>query len=466
MKIGQIRATLSKSVAYIVNGAKTEQGSLVSTFGCAPLTGDTESIVRDFLAVQNAADEARGVGRRPTVQGLHIIQSFKPGEIDATRAHQVGGELADGISSGDYQWVLTTHTDRGHVHNHIIMNPVNLSTLERYRTPKDQIFVLRALSDELCRSHGLSVVASTAPERDTSHLGERYARTQGRSTKDELRTRIDSAVTSATTIGDLIGRLEAVGVEVTFRGRSMLVRDIETMSRPLRSWRLGPAYSESNLAARIGQSPVATFTVKPSMVTAPAEGMCRVKIPGLRGNFLVVPATALVDHGSTWHIHLSDTNTTPVVDSAGIFQAAFTTEQLSTWFTPLTPERVIDPQRDTLPARGRSDAQRRYFAAVDRRVASFAHRMEHVNQRAEIARLTPEQRAEARSALRIQQQLRSSTMQQLLIRRDQSSGGERDHIERQITRLQRTIRADQTATDLLTREPNQDRTSTRKGPRR
>lgn len=469
MKIGQIKATLGNSIAYIVNPAKTDEGRLVSTFGCAPLGADAAQITRDFLAVQTEADAARTVGKPPAVQGLHIIQSFKPGELSAELAHQVGAEFAQQISGGQYQWVLATHTDRGHIHNHIIMNPVNMDTLQRYRTPKGRIFELRELSDELCRQHGLSVVENPQREQERTPLGERYARVGGRSTKDELRGLIDQAAAGAASIKDLIARLNTAGVEVTFRGRSMLVRDRETMQRPLRAWRLGPAYSESNLAARIGESPVVTFTVKPSMVVSPHEGQCLVQIPGLGGNKLVVPATALVDHGTTVHMHLPEAQTTPVVDREGNYQGAFTPEQLSAWFTPLTPERVIDPARHTPPGRGRTDAQRRYFASVDRKVANFAYRMEQVNQRAEIARMTPKGRAETLTTLLTQQRLRNATMQQLLIRRDQADDPERAGLDKQIVRLQRTIAADQRTSDLLADKPTREqatRTTTRKGQRR
>lgn len=444
VKIHQIRTTLDKSIAYIVNPEKTQNGGLVTTYGCAPTPYAPELIANDFFDLQNEADRVRTVGRRPTVLGLHVIQSFKPGEVSADKAHEIGVEFANRITGGEHQYVLATHTDRGHVHNHLIFNPVNEVTLKRYRTPKSCVFELREISNELSREHGLDVITPGDHDDPAPSLGERHAQVRGASTKDTLREKIDQAVAKTSDLIELVGALQQDGVDVTFRGRDMLVRDRATMARALRVWRLGPAYSESNLAARLGQSPVATFTVARRMVKDLNADTLQVSIPNLPGFYLAVPKRQATNHGATWHLHLPEASTTPVINGRGGYEAAFTSERLADWFTPYVDTRIaLDSPKAAPRVRGSTDKQRAYFASVDRRVARLADRFDAVNFKALLMQMTPSERVEIEDAIRTRALVAVGAVNGLVLDRDRTTGADRLEVQARIADMSATITHDQ-----------------------
>ena len=113
-KIKPIKSTLSKALDYIQNPDKTDEKILVSSFGCAAETADIEF---EFTLSQ-ALDKGNNLAH-------HLIQSFEPGEVDYQKAHEIGRQLADAVTKGQYEYVLTTHIDKGHIHNHIIFCAVN-----------------------------------------------------------------------------------------------------------------------------------------------------------------------------------------------------------------------------------------------------------------------------------------------------------------------------------------------------
>lgn len=106
-KIHAIQATVNKAVDYICNPAKTDESILISSFGCSP-----ETAAFDFkfaLSKTNQADPNKA---------FHLIQAFMPGEVSYKEAHQIGIELADKLLEGKYSYIVATHIDKGHVHNH------------------------------------------------------------------------------------------------------------------------------------------------------------------------------------------------------------------------------------------------------------------------------------------------------------------------------------------------------------
>ena len=113
-KIKPIKSTLKKALDYIQNPDKTDGKMLVSSFGCSPETADIEF---EFTIAQ-ALNRGNNLAH-------HLIQSFAPGEVDYQKAHEIGKQLADAVTKGQYEYVLTTHIDKGHVHNHIIFCSVN-----------------------------------------------------------------------------------------------------------------------------------------------------------------------------------------------------------------------------------------------------------------------------------------------------------------------------------------------------
>ena len=146
-KIKPIKSTLSKALDYIENPDKTDGKMLVSSFGCSYETADIEFEYTLSQALQKGNNLA-----------FHLIQSFEPGEVDYQKAHEIGKQLADAVTKGQHEYVLTTHIDKGHVHNHIIFCAVNFVDHRKYNSNKRSYYGIRNMSDKLCRENGLSVV--------------------------------------------------------------------------------------------------------------------------------------------------------------------------------------------------------------------------------------------------------------------------------------------------------------------
>ena len=136
-KIHAIRSTIQKSVDYIANPHKTDNRILLTTHGCG-----LESAEFDF-----SNDNAKAVEMKNPIPAFHLIQSFAPGEITFEEAHQIGKNLADEILGPSRAYVLATHIDKEHVHNHVIFCSTDFLTRKRYHDNKTSY--KRILSDEL-----------------------------------------------------------------------------------------------------------------------------------------------------------------------------------------------------------------------------------------------------------------------------------------------------------------------------
>ena len=147
--------SLSERVAYILNPTKTDGGRLVSAHGCDPATAAAEMLLtrRQYL-------DAGGwvPGNDKEVLAYHIRQAFKPGEITPEDANRIGRELAERFTKGRYQFIVATHIDRGHVHNHIIFAAVSEDAGRRFRDFLGTAKAVRKISDRLCLENGLSVI--------------------------------------------------------------------------------------------------------------------------------------------------------------------------------------------------------------------------------------------------------------------------------------------------------------------
>ena len=120
---------------------------LISSFGCSYETADIEF----GYTLSQARDKGNNLA-------FHLIQSFAPGEVDYEKAHEIGRQLADAVTKGQHEYVLTTHIDKGHIHNHIIFCAVNFVDHHKYVSNKRTYYGIRNMSDKLCRDNGLSVV--------------------------------------------------------------------------------------------------------------------------------------------------------------------------------------------------------------------------------------------------------------------------------------------------------------------
>ena len=146
-KIKPIRGSVNKAIAYIIDPKKTDDELLVSSFGCAA----SDSAAKEFEWTRNLA--AQHGAQIPTVIARHLIQSFDVGEVTPEKAHEIGKQFADEWLKGKYEYVIATHIDKGHCHNHIIFNAVNFVDYHAYRSNKRTYRELRQLSDSICKEH-------------------------------------------------------------------------------------------------------------------------------------------------------------------------------------------------------------------------------------------------------------------------------------------------------------------------
>lgn len=244
-KIKAIRGTLSKAIAYILNPEKTDEKLLVSSYGCA-----SETAAREFEWTRKIAEQK---GMNPVrIIARHVIQSFEIGEVTPELAHEIGKQFADEILEGKYEYVLTTHIDKDHVHNHLIFNAVDFVNYHAYKSYKRIYYDMREVSDRLCKENGLSVI----PPSQNKGMGykEYTEAKRGTSWKQKLKQTIDRLVITAKDYDDFLRLMQEAGYEIK-TGKYISFR-AEGQERFTRSKTIGENYTEERIKERIaGRSP-------------------------------------------------------------------------------------------------------------------------------------------------------------------------------------------------------------------
>ena len=244
-KIKAIRGTLSKAIAYILNPEKTDEKLLVSSYGCA-----SETAAREFEWTRKIAEQK---GMNPVrIIARHVIQSFEIGEVTPEFAHEIGKQFADEILGGKYEYVLTTHIDKDHVHNHLIFNAVDFVDYHAYKSYKRIYYDMREVSDRLCKENGLSVI----PPSQNKGMGykEYTEAKRGTSWKQKLKQTIDRLVITAKDYDDFLRLMQEAGYEIK-TGKYISFR-AEGQERFTRSKTIGENYTEERIKERIaGRSP-------------------------------------------------------------------------------------------------------------------------------------------------------------------------------------------------------------------
>ena len=244
-KIKAIRGTLSKAIAYILNPEKTDEKLLVSSYGCA-----SETAAREFEWTRRIAEQK---GMNPVrIIARHVIQSFEIGEVTPELAHEIGKQFADEILGGKYEYVLTTHIDKDHVHNHLIFNAVDFVNYHAYKSYKRIYYDMREVSDRLCKENGLSVI----PPSQNKGMGykEYTEAKRGTSWKQKLKQTIDRLVITAKDYDDFLRLMQEAGYEIK-TGKYISFR-AEGQERFTRSKTIGENYTEERIKERIaGRTP-------------------------------------------------------------------------------------------------------------------------------------------------------------------------------------------------------------------
>ena len=237
-----VAACLKSRTDYAQNPDKTEQGELVSSYQCSPLTVDEE-----FLLTKRLYEQTTGRRQKSDVIAYQIRQSFKPGEITAEEANKVGYELAMRFTKGKYAFIVATHTDRKHIHNHIIYNSTALDSTRKFRDFLLSGLTVQRLSDLICLEHQLSVI-EIKPYR------ERQKRTfypPRESNRDKLCAVIDNILLNENPVDFeiFLQKLEQQGYVIK-RGKHTSVKGAR-QKRFIRFRTLGAEYSEEELKAVI-----------------------------------------------------------------------------------------------------------------------------------------------------------------------------------------------------------------------
>ena len=236
---------MSKAIAYILNPEKTDEKLLVSSYGCA-----SETAAREFEWTRKIAEQK---GMNPVrIIARHVIQSFEIGEVTPELAHEIGKQFADEILGGKYEYVLTTHIDKDHVHNHLIFNAVDFVDYHAYKSYKRIYYDMREVSDRLCKENGLSVI----PPSQNKGMGykEYTEAKRGTSWKQKLKQTIDRLVITAKDYDDFLRLMQEAGYEIK-TGKYISFR-AEGQDRFTRSKTIGENYTEERIKERIaGRTP-------------------------------------------------------------------------------------------------------------------------------------------------------------------------------------------------------------------
>ncbi|MDN5022813.1 MULTISPECIES: relaxase/mobilization nuclease domain-containing protein [unclassified Streptococcus] len=245
-KIHPIKSTLNLAIDYIVNGDKTDEQLLVSTHKCHESTAHTQ-----FLRTRNDA------GTKGTVLARHLIQSFLPGETSPELAHQIGMELCKKILKDEYEFVLSTHVDKGHIHNHIIFNNVNMVTGRCYQSNKKSYHQIRYQSDKLCKENSLSVIDEFYESYKKKYKinGKSWYENEqakhGTSWKSKLQFDIDRIIKQSKDWDEFLKKMADLGYEIKY-GKHIAFKP-KDKARFTRTKTIGEDYTEERLKERIAE---------------------------------------------------------------------------------------------------------------------------------------------------------------------------------------------------------------------
>ena len=234
-----IAQCMKARIDYVKNPDKTEDGEYISSYACAPESADHE-----FLMARDEYMKRTGGGKKKEVIAYQLRQSFKPGEVSAEEANQIGYELAERLLHGEHAFIVATHTDRKHIHNHIVFCATALDCSHKFRNVWNSSRLVAEISDRLCREHHLSVVQN--PQNKTVSYN-RWEGDQSRLTsRDSLRITIDEALRMQPDGFDaFMQMMEEAGCWIK-RGAHISIKPPDG-ERYIRLDSLGAEYSEAKL---------------------------------------------------------------------------------------------------------------------------------------------------------------------------------------------------------------------------
>lgn len=234
-----IAQCMKARIDYVKNPDKTEEGELISSFACSPQTADQE-----FVLARNQYLMTVGNHKKNEVIAYQLRQSFKPGEVTAEEANKIGYELASRLLNGDHAFIVATHTDRKHIHNHIVFCATSLDCSHKFRNVWNSSRLVAEISDELCTEHHLSVVQN--PQNKTISYDQWEGDQAKLTLRDSLRITIDAALRMQPDGFDALMQLMEEAGCLIKRGAHISIKP-PGGERFIRLDSLGAEYSESAL---------------------------------------------------------------------------------------------------------------------------------------------------------------------------------------------------------------------------
>lgn len=244
-KIHPIKTTLKKAIDYICNGDKTDDGIYVTTHFCS-----RENAHKEFELTKKQFNS------RTKTLAHHLIQSFVPEEVSFEEAHQVGIELCEKILEGKYEYVLATHIDKNHIHNHIIFNSIDVDEGKVYHSYYGSYMNIRNQSDKLCKEHNLSVIDQEAQKEINEIKRRKFVNwydwnedKKGNSYKSRLQFDIDRTIKQSINWQDFLSKMKSFGYEIK-QGKHIAFRT-KNQQRFTRAKIIGANYTEERIKERI-----------------------------------------------------------------------------------------------------------------------------------------------------------------------------------------------------------------------
>lgn len=275
-KLKTIKSTLKKAIDYIINPEKTDDGHLIYSHACSTATADIEM----------GLTAKQGTGRGDRI-AYHLMQSFSPDDdISPEKALTLGIEFAQKVTGGNTEFVIATHIDKDHIHNHIIFNSVDYARHRKYHSDKKDKYRIRDINDEICKENNLSVLPRYVPRRKNKYKDKGIHKGEEAGWQNKLKKAIDDAILSATSFDEFLVAMEMEGYtikhgkHIAFHAPGQIRIDKNGKERDAysRAKSIGDDYTEDAIRARIengekGKNPEKTKS-SPNENAAPKEQTC------------------------------------------------------------------------------------------------------------------------------------------------------------------------------------------------
>lgn len=280
-KIKSIKSTLKKALDYIMDESKTDGKLLVSGENCAP-----ETAYLEFKMTEETCKEVIGdYSKKENNLAYHMIQSFdKKDKISPEQAHIIGEELALKLTDGKHEYVIATHIDKGHIHNHIIFNAYSYATYKKFNCNKNTFRDIRAISDELCKENGLSIVEN--PKGKGKTYKEHIEVKKGTSWKAYIKETLDELIDKVKSFEELKTEMINKGFEIK-EGKHISFK-APNQQRFCRGKTIGEEYTKEAIESRINENNKSKeIVINKNIIINQNEKNYFVRLPGTE-NYIFV----------------------------------------------------------------------------------------------------------------------------------------------------------------------------------